>query len=512
MSSISGANMVTKDVENKNMAENEDPNQESSDNVVVLPLNEDSKKITQTLSNEKSLKILDLLSEEPMSATDISKKLGLSITTIKYNIDSLLEADLIKVHRIKWSEKGREVKIYEPVQKLIVVAPGNMNVNRASIISMLQQYIGVIGAAFLGAAGLQYLSRPVAIENGEMLSAPAMMAYDMEEEVLREAPMDMAPQLAADEAVGEVAKAVPEEAAPQLMDSVHAFFSNFSDNIGLWFFLGCLFAVLLMVIKGRYYDNASSSTKRSVKRYLLPIMLVGVVIAALSVGMAPAEDGQFIFPEVEKIPADYVFTEEDNGTTVSVKAGSIVRIDVDAPSEGYWSLSDRDDLSIMEEGYGYSSTYSPVDDDSTYGWTLETLSIGEKSIMAEYNSWSGESDVPDNFEMTLIVQGDNELYPSFIVDGYYFGDAIEIKEGEWMLIRLFESTADTYAWNMTLTDGLQVRGDEFIPQSEGSLYGQHEWEIEAIAAGDQNISAIYMQPEVNLTGYEQTLDLTVRVL
>ena len=104
--------------------------------------------------------------------------------------------------------------------------------------------------------------------------------------------------------------------------------------------------------------------------------------------------------------------------------------------------------------------------------------------------------------MTLVVEGDSELYPAFIVDGYYFGDAIEIKEGEWMLIRLFESTADTYAWNMTLTDGLQVRGDEFIPQSEGSLYGQHEWEIEAIAVGEQNISAIYMQPEVNLTGYE----------
>ncbi|AKB85607.1 protease inhibitor I42 family protein [Methanococcoides methylutens] len=507
--------MAANDVDKKNKGEPEDTDQDSSDNVVVLPLNEDSKKITQTLSNEKSLKILDLLSEEPMSATDISKKLGLSITTIKYNIDSLLEADLIKVHRIKWSEKGREVKIYEPVQKLIVVAPGSMNVNRASIISMLQQYIGVIGAAFLGAAGLQYLSRPVDVgmQNGGMFAESVMMDAAMEEgEIMREAPAEMAPQLAADEAVEEVAKAVPEEAAPQLMDSVHGFFSNFSDNIALWFFLGCLFAVLLMMLKGRYYDNASDSTKRSVKRYLLPVMLVGVVIAAISIGMAPAEEDQFAFPEIEKMPADYIFTEEDSGSTVSVKAGSIVRIDLDAPSDGYWYLSDSDDLSIKEDGYGYYSVYSPVDDDSAYGWTFETLSTGEKSIMVEYTSWNGESDVPDDFEMTLIVEGDNELYPAFIVDRYYFGDAIEIKEGDWMLIRMFESRADTYAWNMTLTDGLQVRGDEFIPQSEGSLYGQHEWEIEAVAAGEQNVSAVYMQPGMNLTGYEQALDLTVRVL
>ncbi|NOQ48239.1 MAG: hypothetical protein GQ576_03740, partial [Methanococcoides sp.] len=106
----------------------------------------------------------------------------------------------------------------------------------------------------------------------------------------------------------------------------------------------------------------------------------------------------------------------------------------------------------------------------------------------------------------------SELYPSFMVDGYYYGHAIELAQGEWILIRLFESTADTYAWNMTLTDGLQVKKDKFTPQSEGSLYGKHEWKIEAIAAGEQNISAINMQPEGILTGYEQTFDLTVRVL
>ncbi|MGM0771085.1 MAG: protease inhibitor I42 family protein [Halobacteriota archaeon] len=504
--------MDANDFDKKNKDEPEGTDQDSSDNLVVLPLNEDSKKITQTLSNEKSLKILDLLSEEPMSATDIAKKLGLSITTVKYNVDSLLEADLIKVHRIKWSAKGREIKIYEPVQKLIVVAPGSMNVNRASIISMLQQYIGVIGASFLGAAGLQYLSSTVGFGDDGMLSAPSMMDAAVEEEVMGEAPAEMAPQLAADEAAGEVAKAVPEEAGPQIMDSIQTFFSNISDNIGLWFFLGCLFAVLMMMLKGRYYDNASDSTKRSVKRYLMPLMLLGVVLAALSIGMAPAEDDQFLFPDIEKMPADYIFTEEDNGTTVSVKAGSIVRIDLDAPSDGYWYLSESSDLALIEDGYAYTSSYSPVDDDSVYGWTFKALSIGEKSVRMEYDSWNGESAVPEDFEMALIVEGDNELYPSFIVDGYYLGDAIEIKEGDWMLIRMFESRADTYTWNMTLTDGLQVRGEEFIPQSEDSLYGQHEWEIEAVAAGEQNVSAVYMQLGMNLTGYEQALGLTVRVL
>ena len=48
------------------------------------------KKITQILSNGTSLKILELLGEKGMSASDIAEKLNLPLTTVKYNLDSLL--------------------------------------------------------------------------------------------------------------------------------------------------------------------------------------------------------------------------------------------------------------------------------------------------------------------------------------------------------------------------------------------------------------------------------------
>ncbi len=131
---------------------------ESGDRVMVLPVNEDSRKITQTLSNETSLKILELLGKKSMSATDIAEELKIPLTTVKYNLDSLVDSDLIKVKQIKWSRKGRQVKIYEAMEKLIVLVPSRNPVDKISIISLLQQYIGVIGAAFFAAAGIEYLS------------------------------------------------------------------------------------------------------------------------------------------------------------------------------------------------------------------------------------------------------------------------------------------------------------------------------------------------------------------
>lgn len=131
---------------------------EQDNRVLVLPVNGDSRKITQILSNETSLKILEILGKKSMSATNIAEELNLPLTTVKYNLDSLVESDLIKVKQIKWSQKGRQVKIYEPVEKLIVLVPSRNSLDKLSIISLLQKYLGVIGAAVFAAAGIEYLS------------------------------------------------------------------------------------------------------------------------------------------------------------------------------------------------------------------------------------------------------------------------------------------------------------------------------------------------------------------
>lgn len=150
---------------------------EQDSRVLVLPVNGESRKITQTLSNETSLKILELLGEKGMSATDIAEKLNLPLTTVKYNLDSLIESDLIKIKQIKWSQKGRQVKIYESAGKLIVLVPSKSSIDKLSLINILQKYIGVIVAAFFAAAGLEYFSAYMQAKRIYDATAPIRMTH-----------------------------------------------------------------------------------------------------------------------------------------------------------------------------------------------------------------------------------------------------------------------------------------------------------------------------------------------
>ena len=93
------------------------------DKLLVIPLGEESKTITQTISNDTAMRILDLLAETPLSTSAIAKRLDIPLTTAQYNMEKLIEAGLAKVDKTKYSEKGREVKLYAPARRFIVIVP-----------------------------------------------------------------------------------------------------------------------------------------------------------------------------------------------------------------------------------------------------------------------------------------------------------------------------------------------------------------------------------------------------
>ncbi|WP_340819717.1 helix-turn-helix domain-containing protein [Methanolobus sp. WCC4] len=195
------------------MGDNEEST--NSDKVLIVPLSEDSKRITQVLSNEKAMKMLDILADRPMSASDVAEQLELPLTTVKYNLDGLVEADLIKVKETKWSKKGRQIKIYEPVQKFIVVAPGSTKDDRSSIISMLKKYLGLVAGAVFAATGLEALTRSFS-----MGAAPAMSQEASTSPVPGEEPMAfMAKDVAEEDIVADelvVNEEMPEETALEI--------------------------------------------------------------------------------------------------------------------------------------------------------------------------------------------------------------------------------------------------------------------------------------------------------
>lgn len=276
---------------------------EQDSRVLVLPVNGDSRKITQILSNETSLKILELLGKKSMSATNIAEELKLPLTTVKYNLDSLIESDLIKVKQIKWSQKGRQVKIYESVEKLIVLVPSRSSIDRPSIISMLQKYIGVIGAAVFAAAGIEYFSAymrakrlvdataplrmgitgPVnesspeaSVLESENLSPKAGMPDSALEQqsvtengMVNESSETFAGEQAMDSAgaenlssgtatpaldSGNGLSSVPPEGLTHL-GGIHGLYDSLSLHPGIWFLFGCIFVIFLIIVREVYYKK-----------------------------------------------------------------------------------------------------------------------------------------------------------------------------------------------------------------------------------------------------------------
>jgi predicted ArsR family transcriptional regulator len=108
--------------------------------LLILQLSEDSKKVSRLLSNETSLKVLKTLEKRSMSAGDLANELEIRLNTIKYNLDLLLETGLIKVRQVRWSRKGREIRVYEAVEKVIILLPGEYDTKNSLILNIMREH------------------------------------------------------------------------------------------------------------------------------------------------------------------------------------------------------------------------------------------------------------------------------------------------------------------------------------------------------------------------------------
>ncbi len=194
----------------------------TEEKLLILPLNDDtSKRISQTLANKTSRRILEVLCDKPMAPSEISEKLDVPLTTLHYNIDKLLESGLIKIEEVKYSAKGREVKIYSPTKKFIVIAPGNIKEEEAkNILRKALFSIYYIFAAFGLGYAFQGLYYRFFLETGGQMGQPMFSAsMEMATEELAARPL-----------------AVP---APKTVGE---------PRLYLWFMLGAVFALVLITV------------------------------------------------------------------------------------------------------------------------------------------------------------------------------------------------------------------------------------------------------------------------
>lgn len=234
--------------------------------LLILPLGEESRKITQVISNDTARQIIQLLADAPLSASDISERLQTPLTTIAYNLENLESVGLVRVEKIKYSEKGRKVKIYAPVRKLIVVVPEKTD--RTSVADVLRKYLGMILAAVLASSLVEFFARSASMSAKTMqitadnmlpaptsgiLSIPAVTSTPigiMNEtaiavEIAGKFPVPAANQTISQAVTSEGIRNATAAATPDIS-------TNLADVIfshpGLLFLMGCLFVIGLLII------------------------------------------------------------------------------------------------------------------------------------------------------------------------------------------------------------------------------------------------------------------------
>lgn len=128
--------------------------EKKEEKIMIVPLSSARlKRTTKALSNETAVKVLERLLDGPMSATELADTLSMPLTTVKYSVDTLLEAELIKVDFTVHSQKGREMKYYVPVKKAFVFVPEKEE----------ETAIAFLKKAFLAVIVIGVVSVPVAL-------------------------------------------------------------------------------------------------------------------------------------------------------------------------------------------------------------------------------------------------------------------------------------------------------------------------------------------------------------
>lgn len=96
----------------------------SSEKYLMFSLDDDSsKKLGEIISNETARKIMNLVAEKELSASEIANNLKLPLNTVGYNLTKLVEAGLLIESKSFWSVKGKKIPVYEVARKHIVISP-----------------------------------------------------------------------------------------------------------------------------------------------------------------------------------------------------------------------------------------------------------------------------------------------------------------------------------------------------------------------------------------------------
>ncbi|PKL57323.1 MAG: ArsR family transcriptional regulator [Methanomicrobiales archaeon HGW-Methanomicrobiales-6] len=121
----------------------------ANDVVVVQPGDERAQKIARAMASQTANAIIQAFGGGPLTSSEVARQMKIPITTASYHIENLLDAGLLEVMETRWSEKGREVKVYGLANQVLIIASPASDLR-----SVLQKYAMLFGIVILASLGL----------------------------------------------------------------------------------------------------------------------------------------------------------------------------------------------------------------------------------------------------------------------------------------------------------------------------------------------------------------------
>jgi len=110
---------------------------------------DDADDLLSALSSTTARELFAELNEEPNTPSALAERVDTSLQNAQYHLENLEDADLIEVVDTAYSEKGREMDVYAPCDKPLVVFAGSED-ESSTLKTALSRLLGGIGVLAIG--------------------------------------------------------------------------------------------------------------------------------------------------------------------------------------------------------------------------------------------------------------------------------------------------------------------------------------------------------------------------
>lgn len=115
---------------------------------------EDADALMQALSSDTAREMLSTLHEEPSPPSRLAEQVDTTLQNAQYHLERLSDAGAIEVVGTAYSEKGREMDVYAPADKPLVIFAGQ-DKQASGIRAALSRLVGGLAALLFGAIAVQ---------------------------------------------------------------------------------------------------------------------------------------------------------------------------------------------------------------------------------------------------------------------------------------------------------------------------------------------------------------------